>query len=86
MMAASTFSENISGFAAAEKERIRQLIEKYHLTSSITFDKEKVWSLLKMDKKRVSSEMNFILLNKIGEAVIKPIPMEQLENLISKSL
>ena len=42
--------------------------------------------MLKMDKKRVNSEMNFILLNKIGEAVIKPIPMQQLEKLISESL
>jgi 3-dehydroquinate synthetase len=39
-----------------------------------------------MDKKRVSNEMNFILLNKIGEAIIKPIPMQQLEELISQSL
>ncbi|MBL0359396.1 MAG: 3-dehydroquinate synthase [Chitinophagaceae bacterium] len=84
MMAACTFSEELNGFDAGEKERIRQLIEKYQLTSSIFFDKEKVWNLLKMDKKRVSSEMNFILLNKIGEAVIKPIPLVQLENLISQ--
>jgi 3-dehydroquinate synthase len=76
----------IKGFDSTEKERIRQLIEKYHLTASIEFDKEKVWALLKMDKKRVSGEMNFILLNKIGEAIIQPIPMQQLESLISQSL
>jgi 3-dehydroquinate synthase len=39
-----------------------------------------------MDKKRVSNEMNYILLNKIGEGVIKSIPMGQLENLINKRL
>jgi 3-dehydroquinate synthase len=86
MIAACTFSEVIKGFDSTEKERIRQLIEKYHLTASIEFDKEKVWALLKMDKKRVSGEMNFILLNKIGEAIIQPIPMQQLESLISQSL
>jgi len=86
MMAASAFSEVLNGFDEGEKQRIKNLIEKYQLTSSIVFDKEKVWNLLKMDKKRASNEMNFILLNKIGEAVIRPIPMEQLENLISQSL
>lgn len=86
MMAACTFSELLNQLDAGEKERIKELIEKYQLTSSIVFDKEKVWNLLKMDKKRASHEMNFILLNKIGEAVVRPIPMEQLENLISQSL
>jgi len=82
MMAACTISGEINNFDAAEKERVKLLIQKYHLTSAFAFDKEKIWSLLKMDKKRVSSEMNFILLNKIGEGIVKPIPMEQLEYLI----
>jgi len=30
--------------------------------------------------------MNFILLNTIGDATIKAIPMQQLEKLISQSL
>lgn len=86
MMAASTFSEEINRFDSSEKQRIKNLLEQYHLTTSISFDKQKVWNLLKMDKKRASNEMNFILLNKIGEAIIKPIPLVQLEDLISQSL
>jgi shikimate kinase / 3-dehydroquinate synthase len=86
MVAACTISVAINNFDPAEKEKVKQLIEQYQLTSSISFDKESIWNLLKMDKKRVSSEMNFILLNKIGEGIIKPIPMQQLENLISQSL
>jgi 3-dehydroquinate synthase len=86
MVAACTLSEVLNGFDPAEKQRVKLLIEKYQLTSSVSFDKESIWNTLKMDKKRVSSEMNFILLNKIGEAIIKPIPMEQLEKLISQSL
>jgi shikimate kinase / 3-dehydroquinate synthase len=83
MVEACRISAAINNFDPAEKEKVKQLIEKYQLTSSISFDKESIWNLLKMDKKRVSNEMNFILLNKIGEAIIKPIPMQQLENLIS---
>ena len=86
MIAAASISVSINGFSAIEKESIRQLIEKYQLRSSIEFDHKKVWSLLKMDKKRASHEMNFILLNKIGEAIVKPIALDLLENLISSSL
>ncbi len=86
MMAACTISEELNHFDSAEKARVKQLIEKYQLTSALDFDKQKIWDLLKMDKKRVSSEMSFILLNKIGEGIVKPIPMLQLENLISQSL
>jgi 3-dehydroquinate synthase len=85
MMAACTFSESLNGFASAEKEKIKQLLHKYNLPTEFSFDKEKVWNLLKMDKKRVSNEMNFILLNKIGEAVIKPIPLTELEELINQN-
>ena len=47
---------------------------------------QKVWGLLKLDKKRISSEMNFILLDTIGNAIVKKIPMTQLESLITNNL
>jgi 3-dehydroquinate synthase len=83
MVAACSISAAINNFDPAEKDKVKQLIEQYQLTSSISFDKESIWKMLKMDKKRVSNEMNFILLNKIGDAVIKPIALQDLENLIS---
>jgi 3-dehydroquinate synthase len=86
MMAACKFSEEINQFDSAEKERVSRLLQQYHLTVALQFDKQKVWNLLKMDKKRASNQMNFILLNTIGEGVIKPIPLVQLEHLISQSL
>ena len=84
MMAACSFSEKINGFDAAEKEKIKALLQKYRLPTALDFDKVKVWSLLKMDKKRISKEMSFVLLNRIGEAVVKPIPMDKLEALINQ--
>jgi len=44
-----------------------------------------VFDVLKMDKKRTSDKMNFILLNKIGEAVIRPIEMSKLQVLVNES-
>ncbi len=86
MVAASAFSEKINGFSPAERERIKALLLKYHLPTELEFDKTQVWSLLKMDKKRAGAEMSFILLDKIGEAVIKQIPLNKLEELINQNL
>jgi 3-dehydroquinate synthetase len=35
-----------------------------------------------MDKKRVSQEMNYIMLEKLGKAVILSVPLNVLENWI----
>ena len=86
MVAACNISEEINQFDSAEKARVIKLIAKYHLTTALAIDKDKIWKLLTMDKKRVSNEMSFILLNKIGEGVVHPIPMVQLEHLISNCL
>jgi 3-dehydroquinate synthase len=82
MVAAAVISESINDFPAGETQKIRDLLEKYHLPTQFDFDKEKIWDVLKMDKKRAGNSMNFILLNKIGQAMIQPIAMNELENLI----
>jgi shikimate kinase / 3-dehydroquinate synthase len=86
MMAACTISEEINNFYSEEKLRIANVLQKYQLPVNFNFDKKKIWEVLKMDKKKVSNEMNFVLLNKIGDSVVVPIPMVQLEDLISQSL
>ena len=43
-----------------------------------TFDKQKAFEVLKMDKKRERKEMNYVLLEKIGKGVVKSIPLKQL--------
>jgi hypothetical protein len=42
--------------------------------------------MLVMDKKRVSNEMSFILLNRIGEGTVQPIPLDRLEEMITNNL
>lgn len=86
MMAACTISEEINNFYSEQKERVKLLLEKYHLPTRLEIDHEKIWGILKMDKKRSGTEMNFVLLNQIGEAVVQPIPIVQLKDLIKHSL
>jgi 3-dehydroquinate synthase len=86
MVAACAISVRINNFPAAEKDRVRDLIARYELPTDLAFDQEKIWEILKMDKKRAGNEMKFILLNRIGDAVVKPIPVSELRDIIKQSL
>jgi len=80
MAYASSLSQKMNGFKDAN--RVVSLLEKYGLPTFTQFDKDKVINVLKMDKKKTKDSINFILLEKIGKAVIKPISIQQLyENL-----
>src|SRR5258705_12358323 len=65
MTYACHISEQLAGFR--ETGRVVRLLEKYDLPTYASFNKKKVMEVLKMDKKRVSKEMNYVLLEKIGK-------------------
>jgi 3-dehydroquinate synthase len=81
MTYACHLSAKLTGFN--EMERVTKLLDQYHLPTYAAFDKQKVFEVLTMDKKRVSREINYVLLEKIGKAVVKPIPLRQVEKLIA---
>jgi 3-dehydroquinate synthase len=80
MTYASHIAARLTSFKQAE--RIVQLIQRYGLPTYARFDNKKVFAVLKMDKKRVQKDINFILLNKIGKGVIHSIPLNKLEKII----
>jgi 3-dehydroquinate synthase len=82
MSYALKLSEQITGFQDSEK--VRAVINQYRLPIKGDFDVKKVLDILKMDKKRVDKNMNFILLEKIGKGVIQSIPMVQLTKMVQK--
>lgn len=84
MAAACKISEKINGFPAKQSARVMALLEKYQLPVDLQFDVEKIWEVLLMDKKKVGDVMNFILLNKIGQGVVKQIPLTKLKDIFNK--
>jgi 3-dehydroquinate synthetase len=76
MAYASSLSKKINGFKSAE--RVIALLGQYGLPTSIESDKDKVINVLRMDKKKVKDSVNFILLEKIGKAVIKEISINEI--------
>lgn len=86
MAAAARISEEINGFPTAERLRLLAVLKQYHLPVKIEFHQAKVFEMLKLDKKRSTNEIGFILLNSIGDAIVKSISLNQLQDLLSQSL
>ncbi len=84
MVAAAKISEEINQLSSDDTQRLIKLIEQYGLTSSFTFDKAEAFETLKKDKKKAQDVMQYVVLNKIGEAKVMNIPLVQLEELIHK--
>ncbi len=81
MTYACHLSERLTSFK--DTEPVTALLTKYHLPTYADFDRNKVFEILKMDKKRIRNEMNFILLHKIGKAVVQVVALNKLEKLIA---
>lgn len=80
MTYACHISEQLCGFKQTEK--VTGLFEKYNLPTYAEFNRQKVFNVLKMDKKRERKEINYILLEKIGKGIVKSISLKQLEKII----
>lgn len=78
MMAATIISEKIDGLNDDRIIQIKSLLEKYGLPTSSEFNKEKAWSTMLADKKKSGDHINFIVLDKIGHASVKKLPLETL--------
>lgn len=80
MAYASKLSQKIAAFKNVD--RLVNVLEQYGLPTFAEFDKDKVISVLKMDKKKTKDSISFILLDRIGKAFIKEISIKELyENL-----
>jgi 3-dehydroquinate synthase len=80
MTYAAVISERYTGFKDANK--VARLLQLYDLPTFADFDKQKVFSVLKMDKKREKKDINYVLLKKIGKGIVRTIPLTELEQII----
>jgi 3-dehydroquinate synthase len=81
MVFAAWLSEKITGLKKSPE--IIQVLGQYKLPTFASFDADRVFNVLVMDKKRVSNTMHFILLNRIGKGVVHPIKLNQLQKHVS---
>ena len=84
--AACIISEEVNAFPASEKMRVTALLKKYQLPVDFKYNKEKIWEVLLMDKKKSGNKINFVLLDFIGHGVVHPITLNQLKELFTVCL
>jgi 3-dehydroquinate synthase len=82
MMTAATLSEHYLGFAALD--RLEGLLARYGLPTRASYNLNKALSVLRMDKKRRSDSIQYVLLQKIGKAAIHSIRFDRLEKQLAK--
>lgn len=79
MVAACNLSEKINNLHFTEATKLVKLLNQYLLPVDVETDYDKVFDVLKMDKKRKDDGIQFVLLNKIGQAQIKFIKLDLLK-------
>lgn len=84
MVFASWLSAELNGFRDAD--RVEQVLVNYGLPTRASFDVEKVFRILKMDKKRVSKTMNYVLLDRLGKGKIQELAVKDIPSLLYRYL
>ena len=79
MVAASIISFSQTGFN--DPHRVINLLEAYGLPVSFKFDKKNVVEIISMDKKRMKNEVNYVLLERIGKATVRKLPLKKLADM-----
>jgi 3-dehydroquinate synthase len=82
MVMACMISESHQNFK--DTTRIVELIKKYGLPVHQSYNAKKVIDVMKSDKKKVKDVINYVLLKKIGNAVVQPIAINEVENIIKQ--
>jgi 3-dehydroquinate synthase len=86
MMAALTLSEHLAGMDHEEAEWGRKLIRDFGLCRALPrLNSEVVMAALRLDKKRQENGVPFVLLRRLGEAVIKEeMPLDLVVTVLEK--
>ena len=80
MVYAAKISQVLNGFS--EVGLLVETFKKYGLPTAMRFDIEGAMEVMHKDKKNAAKGMQYILLTKIGKAVVETIPMKTLHKLI----
>jgi len=81
MAAAADLSARFTGFK--EKEKLTQLFRQYDLPCTFPFDPELALQNMLQDKKKRKGKLDYILLETIGKALIKPLAIEEIKPVIN---
>jgi 3-dehydroquinate synthase len=79
MTIASALSVKKGRLTTREDRRLRELLQRLKLPTSMTCTPQHILDAVVKDKKRAGDRIHFILLDKVGRAVVEQIGIEELE-------
>jgi 3-dehydroquinate synthase len=82
MVLASRLSVKKGYLQSEDAARLSSLLEKFRLPVRLEFSRQQVLEAIGKDKKREGDLLKFVLLTRIGEAVVSEISIQELEELI----
>jgi 3-dehydroquinate synthase len=83
MVLASRLSQKLGLIKEADCKRIRSLLENLGLPTAVNFDMSDIFNIMKQDKKREGDTIHLVLIERIGNAIIKNVSLKQLEEMIN---
>jgi 3-dehydroquinate synthase len=83
MVIAAMLSEKISGLKPTDTHKLKELLELYNLPVHQKVNTYKAMEILKMDKKRNNENVDYIVLEAIGKAAIRSLPLTIIETVFS---
>ena len=85
MVLAAGLSQQRGLITAREKDRLCALLEQLNLPTGMTFDQDAVLEALGKDKKREGDRVHFVLLDGLGQSVVRDIPLAELRDHLSQT-
>jgi len=82
MVLASRLSVNLGILEPQKAGMLEELIKRAGLPVSYSFDADSIADAMKKDKKRSGEAINFVLLEDIGKAVMKKVPVIELKSML----
>ena len=83
MVMAARLSVNLGMLKADEAQLIEELLASAGLPLEMILDPQVIFENIRKDKKKSGKDINFILLEGIGNAVVRPIPLTELNSILN---
>lgn len=83
MMLAARISERRGMLPAADVDRLERLLLAFHLPAAVDLEKAGIMDAVSRDKKRAGEAIHFVLLEALGRAVVRALPISELTDILS---
>lgn len=82
MIVAARLSQRYGYLAEEQVTRLERLLQAYQLPTTIEANKTAIREALRKDKKRYGDHIKFVLLERIGKAMIQEVSLQELEQVV----